>query len=203
MNIIRMGDAAHSGGFQVLREHGYPHYLLLITKTPALFEYEGEWREAPAGCAVLFRPGQRHSYKALGESYSDFWAHIQSNSPLLYEGFPFGRPIALAAPERFYALFSYVFEKRTPPQLWIIWQRSKGNLIRIIISLFVIVIGMLFCFNSFYYHYAKFFEEMKNNWFASMGAELIYNFFCFGFFCVFFNLCQLQRQYFSFPKEEK
>lgn len=104
---------------------------------------------------------------------------------------------------RFYALFSYVFEKRTPPQLWMIWQRSKGNLIRIIISLFVIIIGMLFCFNSLYYNYAKLFEEMKNNWFASMVAEFIYNFFCFGFFCVFFNLCQLQRQYFSFPKEEK
>lgn len=106
MNIIRMGDASHSGDFKVLREHGYPHYLLLITKTPALFEYEGEWREAPAGCALLFRPGQRHSYTALGESYSDFWAHIQSSSPLLYEGFPFGRPIPLAAPERFTALFS-------------------------------------------------------------------------------------------------
>ena len=49
MNIIRMGEAAHAGGFKVLREHGYPHYLLLITKTPALFEYEGEWRKAPAG----------------------------------------------------------------------------------------------------------------------------------------------------------
>ena len=58
------------------------------------------------GCALLFRPGQRHSYKALGESYSDFWAHIQSSPPLLYEGFPFGRPIPLAAPERFFALFS-------------------------------------------------------------------------------------------------
>ena len=106
MNIIRMGEAVHAGDFQVLREHGYPHYLLLITKTPALFEYEGEWREAPAGCALLFRPGQRHSYKALGETYSDFWAHIQSSSPLLYEGFPFGRPVPLAAPERFFALFS-------------------------------------------------------------------------------------------------
>lgn len=106
MNIIRMGEASHAGDFQVLREHGYPHYLLLITKTPALFEYEGEWREAPAGCALLFRPGQRHSYTALGEIYSDFWAHIQSNSPLLYEGFPFERPIPLAAPERFFSLFS-------------------------------------------------------------------------------------------------
>lgn len=106
MNIIRMGEAVHAGDFQVLREHGYPHYLLLITKTPALFEYEGEWREAPAGCALLFCPGQRHSYKALGETYSDFWAHIQSSSPLLYEGFPFGRPVPLAAPERFFALFS-------------------------------------------------------------------------------------------------
>ena len=105
MNILRMGEAIHGGDFKVLREKGYEHYLLLLVKTPALFELEGEWKRVPAESAFLFRPGQRHSYRASGEEYSDCWAHIESASPLLFEGFPFGIPIPLGASERFFSLF--------------------------------------------------------------------------------------------------
>ena len=118
MEILRLGEASHDGAFRVLRERGYPHYLLLLTQTPSLFEWEGEWREVPAHAAVLFRPGQRHSYRAAEDGYADCWAHIRSATPLLFEGFPFGKPVALRAPERFFQLFrilrdEFFAERRT------------------------------------------------------------------------------------------
>lgn len=57
MNILRLGEAAHDETFRVLRENGYPHYLLLLVQTPALFEIGGEWVRTEAGTAILFRPG--------------------------------------------------------------------------------------------------------------------------------------------------
>ena len=105
MNVLRIGETSHGADFRVLREKGYPHYLLLLVETPALFEVDGEWVRTPAHTAFLFRPGQRHSYRAAGEGYTDCWMHLASESPLLFEAFPFGRPIPLFSAERFYGLF--------------------------------------------------------------------------------------------------
>ena len=105
MNVLRIGETSHGADFCVLREKGYPHYLLLLVETPALFEADGEWISTPAHTAFLFRPGQRHSYRAAGEAYTDCWMHLANESPLLFEAFPFGRPIPLLSTERFYGLF--------------------------------------------------------------------------------------------------
>ena len=105
MNVLRIGETSHGADFCVLREKGYPHYLLLLVETPALFEVDGEWISTLAHTAFLFRPGQRHSYRAAGEGYTDCWMHLASESPLLFEAFPFGRPIPLFSAERFYGLF--------------------------------------------------------------------------------------------------
>ena len=105
MEIVRLGESVHGSDFRVLRENGYPVYLLLLVETPALFEVDGEWVRVEADTAFLFRPGQRHSYRAQGGEYADCWAHIGSAVPLLFEGFPFGRPVPLRGKERFYSLF--------------------------------------------------------------------------------------------------
>ncbi len=108
MEILRMGEAVHGQDFRVLRENGYPHYLLLLTKTPALFECGGKWVNVQAGTAFLFRPGQRHSYRAAGESYADCWMHAAAQTPLLFEEFPFAKPVPLHSAERFFALFRII-----------------------------------------------------------------------------------------------
>lgn len=54
---------------------------------------------------VIVPSRQRHSYRAVGEEYTDCWMHLVSESPLLFEAFPFGRPIPLLSSERFYGLF--------------------------------------------------------------------------------------------------
>ena len=40
IEITRMGETTHDENFCVLREKGHPVYLLLLVKTPALFETE-------------------------------------------------------------------------------------------------------------------------------------------------------------------
>ncbi len=105
MDILRIGETTHGEDFRVLRKSGYPFYLLLLIETPSQIEAEHGWCELPAHTAVLFAPNQRHSYRAHRQAYTDCWMHIQSDSPLLFDGFPFGRPIPLHSAQRFYSLF--------------------------------------------------------------------------------------------------
>ena len=119
MNILRLGETEHGADFCVLREHGYGHYLLLLVETLALFETDGTWIKTEAETAFLFRPGQRHSYRAQAEKYTDCWLHAESAAPLLFESFPFGKPIPLrSAAKNFYRLFrilrdEFFAERRT------------------------------------------------------------------------------------------
>ena len=106
-----MGETAHGKDFCVVREHGHPVYLLLLVRTPAVFEADGRKIKNPPDTAVLFRPGQRHCYHAAGEGYTDCWMHLSSPAPLLYEGFPFGHPLPLEGAERFYALFRVILDE--------------------------------------------------------------------------------------------
>lgn len=83
MNIIRMGEAAHAGGFKVLREHGYPHYLLLITKTPVLFEYEGNGGKRPQVARFSFVPAEAQLYGARGCLFRLLGAHPKQFAALV------------------------------------------------------------------------------------------------------------------------
>lgn len=111
IDVTRMGETTHGGDFRVLREKGHPVYLLLLIKTPALFEENGGFVRTPPDCAVLFKPGQRHSYRAAESAYTDCWMHISSDTPLLFEGFPFGKPLPLRPAERFYRLFGTILDE--------------------------------------------------------------------------------------------
>lgn len=111
MKILKLGEASHGSDFRVLREHGYPHFLLLLVKTPAYFETETDWTSVRGDAVVLFRPGQKHSYRARGEGYSDCWMHLESPVPLLYEGFPFGTPLYPEDMRRYYALFHLLMDE--------------------------------------------------------------------------------------------
>lgn len=98
ISIIRMGeDSEHDGEFDVDRPNGFPEYLFLLTKTRGCFCVGGEWKEFPAGCAVLFLPGQAQRYHVshFEQSYCDSWMHFESDTAILDNSFPFGEPIPL------------------------------------------------------------------------------------------------------------
>lgn len=109
--VTKMGEAEHDGAFRVLREHGHPVYLLLLIKTPAYFETQGREALTPPDVAVLFRPGQRHCYRAAEERYADCWMLFSASALPLFEGFPFGVPVPMRGKERFYGLFRTVCDE--------------------------------------------------------------------------------------------
>lgn len=113
LDIIRIGEnTIHDHTFFVDRPHGHPVYLFILVKTSARFFVENEWKNTPAGIAVIFKPGQRHLYGPAEDSrdasYIDDWMHISSSAPILPEHFPFGHPVLLHNPGDYYTLFHLI-----------------------------------------------------------------------------------------------
>ncbi len=111
MNILRMGETTHEESFHALRPNGHDCYLLLLVETPALFETEEGWQKVDPGTAVLYLPRQRHHYRADGQPYTDCWMYLESSTPLMFEGFPFGKPLPLKESGRFFALFHMILDE--------------------------------------------------------------------------------------------
>lgn len=83
INLHKIGEnTTHNKDFFVDRPNGHPVYLLLLIKTPSLFLSGDEWQRIPADCAVIFRPGQTHCYRADNTDYTDCWLHF--SSPMIY-----------------------------------------------------------------------------------------------------------------------
>ncbi|MBB2183382.1 helix-turn-helix transcriptional regulator [Lachnospiraceae bacterium MD1] len=96
MNHIRYVeyDATHSGDFIFDVPEGHDCWLLLLTKTPAIFLVENELKEFPSNCAVLYKPHQKIYYRASTDSYINDWIRFDTdetyvtNSPIT-SGEPF------------------------------------------------------------------------------------------------------------------
>lgn len=98
-------NTSHTSQFVVDVPAGY-HWLLVITKTPALFWVSGELREYPAHSAVLYRPPQKVYYKASAEHFVNDWIRFESDEPYITESpLPFGVPFALIDPDYCRKLF--------------------------------------------------------------------------------------------------
>ena len=55
MELLRMGiDGLHEPGFQVSRPNGYPHYLFLLIKTPAVFIINNQEFKANRNSVIIY-----------------------------------------------------------------------------------------------------------------------------------------------------
>lgn len=71
------GQAEHRGDFFFHLPNGHHCWLLVLTKTAAQFEVNGEMKRFDKNHAVLFEPHQSIKYKADGESYINGWIRFQ------------------------------------------------------------------------------------------------------------------------------
>ena len=123
IKILKTGEnALHDSTFIVNRPLGYPAYLLLLIKTPSLFFINTEggfssitnnytdkcFNAIPKNCAVIFKPYQKHLYKADENDYIDCWMHIDKATLTFPDTFPFGMPVHLHNPDNFYNLFHLI-----------------------------------------------------------------------------------------------
>lgn len=89
-------DAAHDEDFVFSVPKGHDRYLLIMTRTPAIFLVEDELREYPAHCAVLYKPGQKIYYKACSGPYSNDWIRFATDETyVVATTLPFGEPFAI------------------------------------------------------------------------------------------------------------
>lgn len=96
ISLHKIGEnTTHNKDFFVDRPNGHPVYLLLLIRTPSLFQAENGWQSIPADCAVIFRPGQTHCYRADNTDYTDCWLHFSSHHDILEKHFPYGIPVPL------------------------------------------------------------------------------------------------------------
>lgn len=81
MNHIRYieYDTKHPSDFVFDVPEGHDCWLLVLTKTPAIFLVDDELREYPSNCAVLYKPYQKIYYKACAESYVNDWVRFDTD----------------------------------------------------------------------------------------------------------------------------
>lgn len=106
MKILRLGcnDRLY-GDCNVLREKGYPHYLLLLVKTPALFIFNDKPIRTDANTAVIYSPNTPHIYSKSGDEYINDWVHFSDSNGIVESmGVLTNTPIKLKDPSGIYEL---------------------------------------------------------------------------------------------------
>jgi AraC-like DNA-binding protein len=100
-NIRFIGcDATHPDNFVFDIPEGHDCWLLLLTQTPAQFWVNGEIKEYPAHCAVLYYPNQKIYYGACADQYINDWIRFSSTeSYITITTLPHGVPFSLDDPE--------------------------------------------------------------------------------------------------------
>lgn len=99
-------DAIHNSSFVFDIPEGHNCWLLVVTQTPALFWVDGELKEYPPHCAVLFEPHQKIYYRACAEQYKNNWIRFETDEPYVTEtALPCGSPFPLDDPDYCYKLF--------------------------------------------------------------------------------------------------
>jgi AraC-like DNA-binding protein len=92
-------DSAHPSSFVYDIPEGHDFWLLVITKTPALFRVNGEIKEYPAHCAVLYPPHHKIYYQACGDTYINDWVRFESTEAYVTATtLPLGVPFSLDDP---------------------------------------------------------------------------------------------------------
>lgn len=92
-------DAAHPGDFIYDIPDGHDFWLLILTQTPAEFWVQGEIREYPANCAVLFPPRQKIMYRACSGHFVNDWVRFETDESYVLEtALPRGVPIPVPDP---------------------------------------------------------------------------------------------------------
>lgn len=113
MQLAAIGvNELHDGNYSVDRTNYFGTYLLLLLKTPALFNFEGEWMEVPETTAVLYAPQSVQQYRALGSTYIDDWLHIEAEPGEIERfGIALNAPLQIRDAERTYTLFRIMKEE--------------------------------------------------------------------------------------------
>lgn len=94
---------------------------------------------------------------------------------------------------RFLSLVPFALNNEKMPRLWQVWQRSRGNMLRILSSLFLLLVGIIFFSSGFWQNFQGIAGNI--NLYAASVIEFLYNFFSLFFMAVFLNHCFIQKKF--------
>jgi AraC-like DNA-binding protein len=99
-------DATHPYSFVFDIPQGHDCWLLVITRTPALFWVNGQIKEYPAHSAILYPPHNKIYYRACAEKYINDWIRFDSTESYVTKAaLPLCTPFSLDDPEYCHKLF--------------------------------------------------------------------------------------------------
>lgn len=109
---MRMDDIGynhrHTADFVVDRPNGAGDWLLLVTKTPAVFRVGENERKVPPHTVIIYTPNGPEYYRADGCEYCDDWMHFEPDeterSLMESFGIPFDMPLIFSDSAEFSVL---------------------------------------------------------------------------------------------------
>lgn len=81
MEIVKIGsNGTHVGNFKVSRPNGYPFYLFLLVKTPALFVIDNEEIKTETSSVIIYDINYPHCYSSYNGKYINDWLHFKTDN---------------------------------------------------------------------------------------------------------------------------
>ncbi len=101
---------------------------------------------------------------------------------------------------RFYSIFGLILDGKPLPRLTEIWERGKGNSLRIIIALFVIFMLALFAFLNFYLNMQGY--DYSHPLWVGISSEFVYELMLLILLALFVGHCYTQKYFLYGEKDE-
>ena len=80
MHIIQIGyNSIHDRGYRADYPDGTQGYMLIVLKTPAVFELYGEKNLAESNSIVIYDKKTPHCYSAVGDIFINDWIHFDTD----------------------------------------------------------------------------------------------------------------------------
>ena len=161
MRINNVGyNHFHDADFFISRPEGSGDYLMLLLKTPGIFEIGGNQLRAEQGSALLYKQGTPQFYKAAGPQFGNDWFHFMPDSIadeqfLSALGIPFDTPVILGSLSELSVLVSMMCHENYSDNLY------KTDSADLLIKLFFIKLSEKINMFS---------ENRTNSWYEKMSV---------------------------------
>jgi len=81
MEVVKIGsNSTQDRNFKISRPNGYPYYLFLLIKTPALFVINHEKIKAESSSVIIYDINYPHYYSSYNSNYINDWIHLKAES---------------------------------------------------------------------------------------------------------------------------
>ncbi len=104
--------ATHSKDFVFDVPEGHERWLVLLTRTAAMFEVDGIMTRYPANSAIIYRPHQKILYQACEDTYVNDWIRFATDEDFIHTPhLPHGVPFPVNDPKTIHKLYELILNE--------------------------------------------------------------------------------------------